>query len=131
MDDEIRSGFTKASDTSLSNWLSRELPKHIKLAETSPQTAVNEATNPFTEALLKAANSRSNVVKIKRRCANPSKYPREPIYWNDQIHRHSILPPAPQPGDLSRSSSTHSPDDITSIAVLRDNHTKKHKTKTV
>jgi hypothetical protein len=122
MDDEIRIGFTEASDHSLSVWLTDELPKHIKLAGTSPQAAVNEATKTFTGALLKAANSSVPMVEVKRRCADPSKYPRKPRYWNDQIQ---VLDTA------ARTAARHfvevvqrSPDDTTSIAVLRDNHKK-------
>jgi hypothetical protein len=74
------------------------------------------------------ASSSVPVVEAKRRRAGPSKYPRKPRYWGDQIQaldtaarsaaRHLVEITHQHP------SRTRTPDDTTSIAVLRDSHKK-------
>jgi hypothetical protein len=75
-------------------WLQAELPKHIKTTSSGActdaerQKAVEDAASSFTATLMAAAEATVPTVVLPRRNPNPSKYPRKPKYWSDNIQEH-------------------------------------------
>jgi hypothetical protein len=64
----------------------------------------------------------SPLAEVKRRCADPSQYPRKPKYWGGQMQ--ALDAAARSAARHFIEATQHSPDDTTSIAVLRDSHKK-------
>jgi hypothetical protein len=94
---EVQDDFAESSDHKRSAWLQHELPNHIKTTnggactDAERQKAVDDTASSFTATLMAAAEATIPTAVLPRRNPNPSKYPRKPKYWNDNIQQLDIL----------------------------------------